>query len=83
MNDRMNAVLESKRKERSRLAALPFSEKIALLEKMRDRALAIAASPLALNYSQGLANSLMLRERTGRDAPVHIAPPVSNLEYRK
>lgn len=72
MNDRMNAILASKRKERSRLAALPFSEKVALLEQMRDRALAIAASPLSLNYSQGLANPLILRERIGSDAPVHI-----------
>jgi len=69
MNDRMNAILESKRKERSRLAALPFSEKIALLEKMRDRALAIAASPLSLEYSQGIAKPLILRERPGLDDP--------------
>ncbi len=61
MNDRMNTILESKRKERSRLAALPFSEKVALLEKMRDRALAIAASPLSLKYSQGLASPLIFR----------------------
>ncbi len=75
MNDRMNAVLESKRKEQSRLAALPFSEKIALLEKMRDRALAIAASPLSLKYSQGMAKPLILRERTERGTPVDRIMP--------
>ncbi len=42
----MEIILESKRRERSRLAALPFSEKVGLLEIMRDRALAIASNPL-------------------------------------
>ncbi len=39
-------VLESKRAARKRLQALPLSEKIKLLEKLRDRSLAIAQSPL-------------------------------------
>jgi len=42
----MRQVLESKREMRKRLAALPFSEKLVLLEKLRDRSLAIASSPL-------------------------------------
>ncbi|MCX6999523.1 MAG: hypothetical protein NT106_04405 [Candidatus Sumerlaeota bacterium] len=46
MSDWLRRVLESKRQARRRLAALPFSEKIKLLEKLRDRSLAIAASPL-------------------------------------
>ncbi len=46
MSHWMRKVLESKRATRQRLAALSFSEKIKLLEKLRDRSLAIAASPL-------------------------------------
>ncbi len=46
MNDWMRRVLESKHKTRKRLAALPFSEKLVLLEKLRDRSLLIASSPL-------------------------------------
>lgn len=36
----------SKPEARERLASLSFSEKIKLLEKLRDRSLAIAGSPL-------------------------------------
>ena len=39
-------VIESKRETRKHLAALPFSEKLILLEKLRDRSLLIASSPL-------------------------------------
>jgi galactokinase len=46
MSDWMRQVLESKRAMRRRLQALPFSEKLILLEKLRDRSLAIARSPL-------------------------------------
>ena len=46
MNAQMQVILESKRRERHRLAALPFSEKIPLLEKLRDRAMAIEGSAL-------------------------------------
>ncbi len=46
MSDRMRKILESKREMRQRLAALPFADKVKLLEQLRDRALAIAASPL-------------------------------------
>jgi hypothetical protein len=44
MTDRMRLILESKRAMRQHLATRPFSEKIALLEKLRDRSLAIAVS---------------------------------------
>lgn len=63
MNDRMNAILASKRKERSRLAALPYSEKLVLLEKMRDRAVAIAKSPLSRNYGHAPVNPLIVHEK--------------------
>jgi hypothetical protein len=46
MSDWMRRVLESKRETRKRLAALSFSEKLVILEKLRDRSLLIAASPL-------------------------------------
>ena len=46
MNDWMRKILESKRAARRELAALPFAEKLLLLEKLRDRSLAIAASPM-------------------------------------
>jgi hypothetical protein len=46
MSNRMRQILESKRAMRTQLAALPFADKVKLLEQLRDRALAIAASPL-------------------------------------
>jgi hypothetical protein len=46
----MHKILESKREARKGLAARPFSEKVKLLEKLRDRSLAIAASPLRRDY---------------------------------
>ena len=46
MNNWIRKILESKRQMRNHLAALPFSEKIKLLEKLRDRSLAIALNPL-------------------------------------
>jgi len=42
MTDWMRKVLESKRAARQRLQQLPFSEKLKLLEKLRDRTLLIA-----------------------------------------
>jgi len=52
MSDRMRKILESKARTRQRLAALPFAEKVKLLEQLRDRALAIAASPLKQQMSR-------------------------------
>jgi hypothetical protein len=46
VNKQWDAISESKKQERQRLAALPFSEKVAILEKLRDRARSIADSPL-------------------------------------
>ena len=42
MSEWMRKLLESKRAKRKQLAALPFSEKVKILEKLRDRSLAIA-----------------------------------------
>ncbi|MGD0539283.1 MAG: hypothetical protein ABSC03_16750 [Verrucomicrobiota bacterium] len=47
MSDWMRQILESKRAMRSRLASLPIAEKLALLEKLRGRSLAIRAARLA------------------------------------
>lgn len=44
MSTWMRQILESKRAMRTRLAALPIPEKLAMLEKLRERTLAIAAS---------------------------------------
>jgi len=46
MSEWMRKVLESKRATRQRLRELSFSEKVKLLEKLRDRTLGIAQSPL-------------------------------------
>lgn len=46
MSDWMRRVLESNRATRKRLAALSFSEKLILLERLRDHSLLIASSPL-------------------------------------
>jgi len=52
MNDWMRKVFESKRAARQQLRALSFSEKVKLLEKLRDRSLAIARSPLRVRQHQ-------------------------------
>jgi hypothetical protein len=44
MSFEMREILKSKQAFRQRLAARPFAEKLRLLEELRDRARAIAAS---------------------------------------
>jgi hypothetical protein len=53
MSERMRKILEGKREARKRLAALPFSEKVRLLEQLRDRSRAIASNPLRRVASRG------------------------------
>ena len=60
MSTQMRAILESKRAMRRQLQALPFSKKIVLLEKLRDRSLAIANNPLRRRASSTAGN---LKER--------------------
>lgn len=62
MNEQMKAILESKRRERGRLAALPFSGKIPLLEKLRDRAMTIGGSALYQAHGSHAGRALILRE---------------------
>jgi hypothetical protein len=52
MSHFMRKVLESKRETRQRLAHLSFAEKLVLLEKLRDRSLLIANSPLRRQHQQ-------------------------------
>lgn len=52
MSDGMQKIPESKRAARERLRNLPFAEKLKLLEKLRDRSLAIARSPLRVKQRQ-------------------------------
>jgi hypothetical protein len=53
MSPWMRKVLESKAAMRQRLRELPFSEKLKLLEKLRDRDLAIARNPLRAKRRPG------------------------------
>jgi hypothetical protein len=57
MSDWIQKMLESKRQARQNLAALPFSEKVKLLEKLRDRSRAIAASSLRKQAVRGLSSA--------------------------
>jgi hypothetical protein len=46
MSELIKKILEGKKRSREQLAALPVEEKIALIAKMRDRSLSIAASQI-------------------------------------
>jgi len=64
MSGWMRRVLESKRETRKRLAVLPFSEKVILLEKLRDRSLLIASSPLRQQPRRGWPRADQLAARS-------------------
>jgi hypothetical protein len=63
MTDRMRKILESKRAQRRRLRALSFSEKVKLLEKLRERSLAIARSPLRRRQRTKVSPAIIRKER--------------------
>ena len=69
MNERMRAILESKRRERSRLAALPFSGKIPLLERLRDRAVSIENSALYQIRGSRAGKAWVVRETGSANQP--------------
>lgn len=46
MNDQLRRVLEAKRAERERLAALPFARKLEILEQLRSRSLELSRTTL-------------------------------------
>ncbi|TAN36016.1 MAG: hypothetical protein EPN23_09945 [Verrucomicrobia bacterium] len=50
--NRMRQASQSKQTLRAELAALPFSEKLKLLEKLRERSLVLASNPLRRPASQ-------------------------------
>jgi hypothetical protein len=50
MSELMEKILADKAAERKRLVALPYEEKLALLEKMRDRSLLIKKSKQAVEF---------------------------------
>lgn len=59
MNESSEKIAESKQRERKRLAALPFAEKLKILEQLRNREAAILASrPMPVHAR--LADKLML-----------------------
>jgi hypothetical protein len=51
MSELMKNILADKLKTRKRLAALPVEQKIALMEKMRDRSRLLAVSALRKRYA--------------------------------
>jgi len=63
MSDLMNKILAAKAQLRRELAALPFEQKIALVEKMRDRSLLMASSPLRRPIKAGQRRGLPKIER--------------------
>jgi hypothetical protein len=46
MSELMDRILAAKALEKKRLASLPFSEKVAILERLRERSLLIAKNKL-------------------------------------
>ena len=62
MNAQMRRILACKQAERARLAALPFAEKLAILEQLRDRALAVESSELYQTRGARDGRAWMVRE---------------------
>ena len=58
MNSDFDAILKSKQSLRLELANLPIDEKIRLLEALRDRQLAIAASRQQISPGESNASGL-------------------------
>ncbi len=46
MTDSLRRIIEGKRAERERLAALPFARKLEILEQLRSRSLELGRNPL-------------------------------------
>jgi hypothetical protein len=68
MNFQIDSIIQSKNAERKRLAALPFGQKLVLLEKLRDRNLAISTSRLRM------ANIRKLNPLDAADHPLVSTP---------
>ena len=63
MNKLMRQILEDKAAGRRELAALPIDQKIAKLEKMRERRELIASSPLRRSVADGTYRSTLSASR--------------------
>ena len=63
MNDHLRKVIEAKEEARRMQQQLSFTEKIKLLEKLRDRSLAIARSPLGRRYRTTSRAALIGKDR--------------------
>ena len=66
MSERIRPLLESKNAARQRLQALSFSEKLKLLEKLRERSLAIARSSLRRHTMSGSPRMGQVSTRSSR-----------------
>ena len=58
MSELMDRILAGKRASRQQLAALPFAQKLALVEKMRDRSLLLAGSSLRRQRQANFSTSV-------------------------
>jgi hypothetical protein len=65
MNELMDKILAGKRASRKQLAALPFARKLELVEKMRDRSLLIASSPLRRQIQRPVSSRHPSRPKSG------------------
>ena len=79
MNAQMQRILASKRAERVRLAALPFAEKLAILERLRDRTLAAESSALYRSRGAHDSRAWMVRE-TASDKVGQAFLPAQNAQ---
>jgi hypothetical protein len=59
----LSQIEENKRKMRRRLAALPFAEKLRIVEKLRDRSRSISSNPL--RRKQGRASTAVSPKKSG------------------
>ena len=66
MSELMEKLLSDKAAERKRLVALPYEEKLTLLEKMRNRSLLIKKSASAQKLGDALAGLPATGARRGR-----------------
>ena len=66
MTGHFERIEKSKQRERRRLAALPFAEKLRLLEKLRDREAALIASRECSPSTRPSDRILLAREHLSR-----------------
>lgn len=66
MTRHFEGIEESKKRERRRLAALPFAEKLRLLEKLRDREAALIAGRVCSPPTGPSDRILLAREHLAR-----------------